>query len=388
MTYHDGNSINKVIKKIKKSFKKSKSFDDLHKINIAYVLKGFPTLSQTFVLNELKWLVKNNYNVTVFCYIDPMEPIELDFDLEVVRFDKKDNPMENLENLLKEYKIDLIHTHFVYPPCTEYTLDVAEKLEIPFTVFAHAVDIFKKDVDKINRVKEIGNSKYCKAIFTLSQYHKNYLLKRGVPEGKIVITKQATDYKINELKPRTGRIRKIISISRFVDKKGIDIFIDAAKILEDEDFEFEIYGSGALEKDLQNQIDELNLKNIEIKGRLDGPKEVEKVFNKSDVLVSPCRISENGDRDGIPTVIFESMAYGVTVLTTNVSAIPEVINDGKNGFIVPPDNPEALADKIRYISNLNNEEIFKINKQAQKDVINTSSVEKTMNTLLKTWKEK
>ena len=99
------------------------------------------------------------------------------------------------------------------------------------------------------------------------------------------------------------------------------------------------------------------------------------------------RIAKNGDRDGIPTVIFESMAYGVTVLTTNVSAIPEVINDGKNGFIVPPDNPQALAEKIKYISNLNNEEIFKINKQAQKDVINTSSVEKTMNTLLKTWKE-
>lgn len=316
-----------------------------------------------------------------------MEPIELDFDLEVVRFDKKDNSMENLENLLKEYEIDLIHTHFVYPPCTEYTLDVAEKLEIPFTVFAHAVDIFKKDVDKINRVQEIGNSKYCKAIFTLSQYHKDYLLKRGVPEDKIVITKQATDYKINELKPRKDKIRKIISISRFVEKKGIDTFIDAAKILEDEDFEFSIYGSGALGKDLQNQIDELNLKNIKIKGRLDGPKEVEKVFNKSDVLVSPCRIAKNGDRDGIPTVIFESMAYGVTVLTTNVSAIPEVINDGKNGFIVPPDNPQALAEKIKYISNLNNEEIFKINKQAQKDVINTSSVEKTMNTLLKTWKE-
>ena len=60
MTYHDGNSINKVIKKIKKSLKKNKSFDDLHKINIAYVLKGFPTLSQTFVLNVLKWLVKKN----------------------------------------------------------------------------------------------------------------------------------------------------------------------------------------------------------------------------------------------------------------------------------------------------------------------------------------
>lgn len=363
-------------------------FNDLHDLNIAYVLKGFPTLSQTFVLNELKYLIENDYNVVVFCYKDPMDSVELDLDLEVVRFDSPDlseDLSSNLEDLLLKYEIDLIHTHFVYPPCTEFTFPVADRMGIPFTVFAHAVDIFKYDVEKINRVDEIANSDFCKAIFTLSQYHKNHLIDRGVVEEKIVITRQATDYEINDLEFKEGEVKNIISISRFVEKKGIDVLIDAAKILENDGFEFSIYGFGDLEKDYNDQIEKLGLNNISVKGLLDGPEEVKKVFNQSDLLVSPCRIAKSGDRDGIPTVIFEAMAYGVTVLTTKVSAIPEVINDGENGFIVSPDNPEELALKIREIATLSDEERFKIAKQAQEDVQKLSSVENTMNTLLKTW---
>lgn len=363
-------------------------FNDLHDLNIAYVLKGFPTLSQTFVLNELKYLIENNYNVVVFCYKDPMDSVELDFDMEVIRFDSpnlSEDLTANLEDLLLRYEIDLIHTHFVYPPCTEFTFPVAEKMKIPFTVFGHAVDIFKHDVEKVNRVDEITSSDYCKAIFTLSQYHKNHLISRGVPEEKIVITRQATDYEISDLEFNEREVRNIISISRFVDKKGIDVLIDAAKILEDEDFEFSIYGFGKLEKKYKKQINDLGLENISVKGLLNGPKEVQKVFSKSDILVSPCRISKNGDRDGIPTVIFEAMAYGVTVLTTNVSAIPEVIEDGKNGFLVESENPKELALKIKEIAQLSNGERFEIAKQAQIDVQNLSSVENTMSTVLKTW---
>lgn len=371
-------------------------FNDLHDLNIAYVLKGFPTLSQTFVLNELRYLVENNYNVVVFCYKDPMDSVDLDFDLEVIRFDRMSDSnsknsyqneisMANLEKLLLDYEIDIMHTHFVYPPCTEFTFPVAQSLGIPFTVFAHAVDIFKYDIEEINRVDEIGSSEFCKGVLTLSQYHKNHLINGGVPGEKIVITRQATDYEINDLEFKQNEVKNIISISRFVDKKGIDILIDAAKILEDEDFEFSIYGFGNLERNYKKQIEELNLKNISIKGLLDGPEEVKRVFNESDILASPCRISKNGDRDGIPTVIFEAMAYGVTVLTTRVSAIPEVIDDGKNGFIVSPENPEELALKIKEIANLSNEERFEIVKQAQKDVQELSSVENTMEVLLSTW---
>lgn len=357
----------------------------LQKLNIAYVLSGFPTLSETFVLNELRWLVKHGYNVKVLCYNDPPNPIKLDFNLEVIRFDKSGNPMETLEKLLIKHNINLIHSHFVFPTGTLYTYPIATKLKIPFTLFAHAFDIFVKENDKKNNISEISKSKYCKGIFTLSNYHKNYLMSRDVPENKIILTRQATEYQIHPLKEKNRKIKKIVSISRFVEKKGIDTLIETAKILENENYEFAIYGFGILENELKKQIKKLKLKNIEIKGSLENPKEVKKVFNTSDLLVSPCRIAKNGDRDGIPTVMFESMAYGVPVLTTNVSAIPEVIIDGKNGFIVEPNNPYELARKIREINSKSPEEIVKIRKNAQFDVQNISSIKKTMTTLLNTW---
>ena len=372
--------------KIKNFNKPKKDFNDLKNINIAYVLVGFPTLSETFVLNELRYLVENDYNISVFCYVDPMDPVELDFDLNVIRFDDVENPKEKLKKLLKEHDIDLIHSHFVYPPATEYTYPVAKELGIPFTVFAHAVDIFRKMCDENNNLTEIANDKNCKAIFTLGDYHKNYLLERNVPKDKIIITKQATGYEITPIKDKTSNIVEIISLSRFVEKKGLDILIDVADILKDEDLNFSMYGSGILEEQLQNKIAQLNLNNISIKGVLNGFDEVQKCFSKSDVLVAPCRIAENGDRDGFPTVIFEAMAYGIPVITTDVSVIPEVIKDNYNGFIVEQNNPKALADKIIEVKNLSQSELLKIRKQAQKDVIKTSSVEKTMDTLIDTWK--
>lgn len=380
-------SFTSIKNKFKNILKSKKDFTDLKDINIAYLLVGFPTLSETFVLNELKYLVENDYNVTVFCYVDPMDPIELDFDLNVVRFDNVENPYNNLKKLLREYKIDLIHTHFVYPPATEFTYPVAKELNIPFTVFAHAVDIFKKVCDENNNLYEITNDKNCKAVFTLGNYHKNYLLERGVPEDKIIITKQATAYSITPLKEKDGEIKEIISLSRFVEKKGLDILVDSADILKDTDLNFSMYGGGILENEIQEKIQQLKLKNIKIKGVLNGAEEVRKSFSKSDVLVAPCRIAENGDRDGFPTVIFEAMAYGIPVITTNVSVIPEIIKDNVNGFIVDENDPQALANKIIEVKKLSKDKLFKIRKQAQQDVINTSSVEMTMNALIKTWRK-
>lgn len=353
--------------------------------NIAYVLYGFPTLSETFILNELRWLRENNINVKVFSYMDPKKPVDLDFDIETYRFDTGGDLLENLEKLLIEHEIDFMHTHFVYPTATKYTFPIAKKLKIPFTFFAHAFDIFVKEFDSINNINEISNSEYCRGVFTLSNYHKDYLLERGVPNEKIILTRQATKYEINSLSIRDKSIKNIVSISRFVEKKGLDVLIKAAALLKDENLEFSIYGFGDLEECLKSQISDLGLDNISVKGSLNNSDEVKKVFNESDLLVSPCRIAKNGDRDGIPTVIFESMAYGVPVLTTSVSAIPEVITDNENGFLINPDSPEELSEKIKYIMSLSSQQLLEIRKNAQNSVQNISSIEKTMGNVLKVW---
>ena len=352
---------------------------DLRNLNIAYILNGFPIHSETFVINEIKWLKNNGYNVVVFHKRISKDSIELDFIVESKIYNNK----LELERLLIEYDIGLMYTHFVFPICTEYTFPIAEELKIPFVVFAHAYDIFINENDEKNNIEEISKSKYCVAIFTLSNFHKDYLLERNVDETKIIITKQATEYEISDLKVKENPIINIISISRFVEKKGLDNLIEAAKLLEDEDFVFSIYGFGELEDDLQDQIHKLGSKNISIKGKLQ-PQDVKNVLKESDLLVSSCKVAKNGDMDGIPTIIFESMAYGLPVLTTNVSAIPEVIIDNENGFLIESDNTQALANKIKEISSLSGEELFNIRKKAQEDVKDISSVEKTMSVFLDT----
>jgi len=370
--------------------KKQQIFNHIHNLNlcknfnIAYVLRAFPTLSETFVRNELRWLVQHGFNVKVFSYFDPPEVGKLDFDLEVIRFDTGGNLLENLKALLVEHDIDLIHTHFVFPVGTMFTFPAAEELKIPFTIFAHAYDIFIKENDGRNNVSEMTNSKYCKGIFTLSEFHKNYLIERNVPEDKIRITRQATEYNVSSIQKKEGSIKNIVSVSRFVEKKGIDTIIDAAKLLENENLTFSIYGYGPLEEELQEQINDLGIDNISIKGHL-GSNEVPNVLRNSDLLVSPCRIASNGDMDGFPTIILESMAYGLPVLTTYVSAIPELIKDNENGFIIEPNDSIMLSDRIKEIMSLSPEKLFEIRKNAQIDVQNFSSTEKTMENIINTW---
>lgn len=354
---------------------------DIKDLNIAYILLAFPVHSQTFVVSEIKWLMENGYNVCVFRHIDAGKTVELDFDVENYQFGN----ILQLELLLVEHDIDFVHAHFADFVCNNFTYPVCKKLKIPFTVFAHAYDIFRDDLIKKSRIDEMSNSEYCKAIFTLSEFHRNYLIERNVNPDKIVITKQASSYNVHELTKREGKIRNIVSISRFVEKKGLDVLIDAAKLLEDEDFVFEIYGFGDLQDELQKRIDDLKCTNISIKGELQ-PDEVESKLMESDLLASPCKVAANGDMDGFPTVIFEAMGCGIPFVTTAVSAIPEIVTDGINGFITDPENPEKLAEKIREVSNLSADELFEIRKQAQEDVQRISSVDNTMNRFIDTIK--
>jgi glycosyltransferase involved in cell wall biosynthesis len=69
-------------------------------------------------------------------------------------------------------------------------------------------------------------------------------------------------------------------------------------------------------------------------------------YRQASAFCLPCRIAETGDRDGIPNVMVEAMACGVPVVSTNVSAIPELVTSGSNGLLVPPEDPRAVADAL------------------------------------------
>jgi glycosyltransferase involved in cell wall biosynthesis len=138
-------------------------------------------------------------------------------------------------------------------------------------------------------------------------------------------------------------------VGRLVPKKGFDVLVEACGILQRRQIEFEaliIGEQGEHEAELRRRIETLGLEN---RIHLTGPMEQLKLYEeyrRASAFCLPCRVLESGDRDGIPNVLMEAMACGLPVITTAVSGIPEIIRDGFNGQLIPPDDPEALADAL------------------------------------------
>ena len=148
-------------------------------------------------------------------------------------------------------------------------------------------------------------------------------------------------------RPRDGRSR-VVYVGRFVAKKGLDTLIEACARLRARGVAVDarLYGSGEEEERLRALIARLDLG---AGVRIEAPVVNERLYetmNEDDVVVVPSRLMPDGERDGIPVVLVEAMAAGVTVVSTAVSGIPELIEDGKNGYLVASDDPVALADLL------------------------------------------
>jgi colanic acid/amylovoran biosynthesis glycosyltransferase len=107
-----------------------------------------------------------------------------------------------------------------------------------------------------------------------------------------------------------------------------------------------IFGLGEQEPDLRAAVERLGLGN---RVRLPGPRpqgDLIKAVRRATVFAAPCVVGEDGNRDGLPTVLLEAMALGTPCVSTDVTGIPEVLRDGETGLMVPQRDPAALADAI------------------------------------------
>ena len=101
--------------------------------------------------------------------------------------------------------------------------------------------------------------------------------------------------------------------------------------------------------ELQQQIEELNASNtIKLLGWKQRNEVVEEL-DRSHILLAPSILGKNGTQEGIPSVLKEAMAMGLPVVSTQLSGIPELIQDGVSGFIIPQRDVDALIDKLGYL---------------------------------------
>lgn len=137
---------------------------------------------------------------------------------------------------------------------------------------------------------------------------------------------------------------ELLSVCRAVEKKGLDVLLQALALLSgDLDWRLTHVGGGELLPQLRAQAQDLGLtERIAWRGAL-AQEEVLELYRGADMFVLACRIAGDGDRDGLPNVLVEAASQGLCCVSTTVSGVPELIEDGVNGILVPPDDPQALA---------------------------------------------
>ncbi|MFP4379997.1 MAG: glycosyltransferase family 4 protein [Candidatus Sumerlaeia bacterium] len=238
-----------------------------------------------------------------------------------------------------------IHAHWASIPSTAGLL-IAKFAGLPFSLTAHAYDIF---IDRTLLREKMEAARY---IVTCTQYNGRFLRER-YPEqapGKVEVVYHGVDLEVFRppAEPREDK-PVVLSVGRLCDTKGFPDLLDACMLLRDRgvDFRLKIIGDGYMREELESQIERLHLGDlVEIAGLLPR-EEVRKAYAESRLFVLPCVVTPRGDRDGIPNVILEAMAMGMPVVGTDISGLPEAIEDGVNGRLIPPHAPEKLADAIQ-----------------------------------------
>jgi glycosyltransferase involved in cell wall biosynthesis len=355
---------------------------------LAYVLKRYPRLSETFILNEVLELQRQGINITIVAMKDPGEAIVHDnvralkapiyylppkacigFEKLAVRaltsFSGNTSLLgpETLRGewsrgdysawlqaamvapLVKSLGIDHIHAHFA-TSATTAALALSTMTGIPFSFTAHAKDIYHESVDQKALAEKIQRARF---VITVSEYNRAYLRRTyGGAAAQVQRIYNGLDLERFRYEAPWERPARIVAVGRLVEKKGFADLIEACALLagQGRHFSCQIVGTGPLESHLRARIGQLGLQaNVELVGPR-SESEVMKLIQGAAVLTLPCVIGMDGDRDGLPTVLLEAMALGTPCVSTDVTGIPEVVRDGETGLMVPQHEPAALAEAI------------------------------------------
>jgi glycosyltransferase involved in cell wall biosynthesis len=141
----------------------------------------------------------------------------------------------------------------------------------------------------------------------------------------------------------------VLTVGRVVEKKGFPTLIEACRLLQERGVHFQcqfISGAGVREQEIQALIHNLDLDDTVQMQPAVTQETLRQIYQQATLFALPCQIAENNDRDGIPNVLVEAMAAGLSVVSTNISGIPELIEHGVSGLLVPQKDAPALAEAI------------------------------------------
>ena len=362
---------------------------------LAIFLKGYPRLSETFIAQEILSLQKSGLDLQLVSLRHPTDtkrhPVHFEITAPVLYLPEyihdelrralrawwkarklpgyrkaravwlKDLWRDKTRNRIRRFvqamvaavevpnDIEWLYGHFIHTPGS-VTRYCAIMRELPYSVSAHAKDIWTSPDWELS--EKLDDARWT---VTCTKGGADHLAGLAARDGAVRLVYHGLD--LERFPPAKRKIGpdgskqsapvQFLSVGRAVEKKGLDSLLDALALLPDElCWRWTHIAGGPLLPDLKEQAERLGLsEKVSFLGS-QAQSAVLEAYGKSDVFVLPCRIASDGDRDGLPNVIVEAQSQGLAVISSPISGIPELIEDGANGVLVEPNSPKLLAQAL------------------------------------------
>jgi glycosyltransferase involved in cell wall biosynthesis len=360
---------------------------------VAVILKGYPRLSETFIAQELLGLEQRGLELLIVSLRQPTDtsrhPIHGEIRASVLYLPEylHEAPLRvwrgfwsmlragSLPRVLGSLWRDLcrdptrnrvrrlgqalvlarelplgtrcLYAHYLHTP-TSVARYTAQLCGLPFAISAHAKDIWTIPDWEIR--EKLDEAAWLTTCTSLGFRH----LQALAPSARLFCLPHGIDLErlaapAREPVPERGWRGpvELLTVARAVEKKGLDVLLRALAMLpRDIDWRWRHIGGGPLLPTLQALAGQLEIaERVSWRGAL-AFDAVLAALRGADLFCFAPRVAADGDRDGIPNVVAEAMSQGLPVVSARAGAIDEIVEDGRTGLLVPPDDPQALAVAI------------------------------------------
>ncbi len=403
-------------------------------MKIAYIMSRFPKVTETFVLLEMRAVIKLGVDVVIFPLIRERTDVQHSEVQELmprVQFlphlslsvlganlrmictrprsylsalgllltDTVRPPSGRLKSLflfpksvrmaelIEQQNVSCVHAHFATFPATT-ALIVKRLTGIPFSFTAHGSDIHAHN--------HMLNTKLRESVFAamISEYNRQFVVDR-VGENfreKMPIVRcgvQLQDYgRQQRPSDNDASSLEIACVASFGEVKGHRYLIDACRLLSERGLNYtcHLVGDGPLRHDIERRIAAAGLQgNVVLHGACTRDQ-VRGIMHQTDVAVLPSVQTTRGEREGIPVALMEAMAAELPVVASRLSGIPELVEDGVTGVLVPQRDSAAIADALQRLND-HPQRCLKMGQQGRRRVEREFSIDANAQKLVDLWKK-
>ena len=242
---------------------------------------------------------------------------------------------------VEDEKISHLHAHFAtYPALTAWF--AARLTGCTFSLTVHAHDLFVDD--SLLRLT-IGEASF---IATISEFNRSKLEAYGsgtrIEIARAGIQPEAYEFRPREI-PTEGPVAAL-SVASLVEHKGHEVLFEALATPDLARMTVRLVGGGVLREELEQLASRLGISRQVV---FEGPMEellVRDALQEADLFVISSRVAVDGQMEGIPVALMEALASGIPSVATRLSGVPELIEDGRTGWLAEPGDAESLRQTL------------------------------------------